>query len=171
MENVNSDKQEKNLGFPLWSLWRFVANLILYMHRYLRLSSLTFLRTCCHLYFFEGSTLISRYPNALVSEETETKTKTLLLPTCSPSPTKGKNFWISNVFWTAVVWGKAASVIRHCCMKQCGAAEVNLRLSLTILATWEWALHSSRLISGGGGGESSVSSRHEAEPFIALPPF
>jgi len=35
---------------------------------------------------------ISCYPNALVSEETETKTKTLLLPTCSPSPTEGKNF-------------------------------------------------------------------------------
>lgn len=77
---------------------------------------------------------ISRYTNALVSEETETKTKTLLLPTCSPSPTKGKNFWISNVFLTAVVWGKGASVIRHCCIKQCGAAEVNLRLSLTIFS-------------------------------------
>jgi hypothetical protein len=34
---------------------------------------------------------ISRYSNALVSEETETETKSLLLPTCSPSPTKGKN--------------------------------------------------------------------------------
>ena len=112
---------------------------------------------------------ISRYPNALVSEETETKTETLLLRTCSSSPTKGKNFWISNVFLTAVVWGKGVSVIRHCYMKQCGAAEVNLSLSLTILATWEWALHSSRLISPGGGG--SVSSRHEEERSIALPPF
>jgi hypothetical protein len=42
------------------------------------------LRTCAS---------ISRYPNALISEETEKKkTKTLLLPTCSPSPPEIKNF-------------------------------------------------------------------------------